>query len=168
MPERRPELSVLFVCAGNICRSPAAEGIFWDLVQASGLSERIFVDSAGTHGYHTGEMADRRMIDAAKRRHLILKSRARKVLRNDLEDFEFVIAMDEENLQHLNALHGAPKAPARLISSFDKNNQWPVSVPDPYYGHSDGFEYVLDMLAALCPILLDEVVGRLHGKSNDS
>ena len=149
---------ILFVCAGNICRSPAAEGVMQDLVNSAGHAGLVGIDSAGTHGYHTGELADPRMREAAGRRGLNLTSRARQVRRADLDEFSFVIAMDNENLAYLNEIHEQPKAAIHLLSDFLDKNSWPADVPDPYYGGPAGFEKVLDMLQAAAPQLLEHVL----------
>ncbi|WP_231753475.1 low molecular weight protein-tyrosine-phosphatase [Rosistilla carotiformis] len=145
--------SILFVCMGNICRSPAAEGVMRRLVEAEGLEDRITIDSAGTIGFHTGKAADRRMRAAAQQRGLELTSRARKVTADDLKDFDRVIAMDAENARDLIALHGGSDARIEMLSSY-LDDAWPGDVPDPYYGGEEGFEFVLNMLEAACPKIL--------------
>lgn len=154
-------MSLLFVCLGNICRSPAAEGLFQDAIQRSGLTDRVLVDSAGTAGYHTGHPPDPRMVAAAAARGIRLTSRARQIQHGDLELFDLVIPMDRENLAGVLGLHSAPRSTIRLLSHWLDGGQWPVDVPDPWYGGPDGFEYVLDMLTAAVPGLLDEVRTRL-------
>ena len=144
---------VLFVCMGNICRSPTGEGVFLDLLSREGLLDQFNVDSAGTIGYHTGHSADERMQDAANRRGFQLHSRSRKLAYVDLERFDLVIAMDRENLQDILAVHPEPSAEIKLLSDF-LGDQWPTDVPDPYYGGLDGFEYVMDMIEAACPQIL--------------
>lgn len=149
--------SILFVCLGNICRSPAAEGVLERLVQESGLQDRVKVDSAGTSSYHIGEPADKRMRAAAKNRGFELTSRSRMVSPRDLEVFDLVIAMDQANLRELESLvQGGGRENLRLLSHYSDAN-WPDEVPDPYYGGDEGFDYVLDMLEAACPAILAEV-----------
>ena len=148
--------SVLFVCLGNICRSPAAEGILQALVDEQDRQAEIVVDSAGTAGYHDGKRADARMIAAAKNRGIDLISISRKLLPADLDQFDLVIAMDRENLADIQRLSSDPTATIKLLSEY-LGDDWPSDVPDPYYGGGDGFEYVLDMLAAACPAILDEL-----------
>lgn len=148
--------SVLFVCLGNICRSPAAEGILQALVDEQDRQAEIVVDSAGTAGYHDGKRADARMIAAAKNRGIDLTSISRKLLPTDLDQFDLVIAMDRENLADIQRLSSDPTATIKLLSEY-LGDDWPSDVPDPYYGGGDGFEYVLDMLAAACPAILDEL-----------
>lgn len=158
--------SVLFVCMGNICRSPAAEAVMEKLSQDSELD--IQIDSAGTEGYHQGERADSRMRAAASARGLEMASRARKVTPNDLKlgTFSLVIAMDHANLQRLRSISGGDlESHVRLFSDF-LDDRWPEEVPDPYYGGDDGFETVLDMLEAGCPSILSElaIVGESSGR----
>ena len=148
--------SVLFVCLGNIYRSPAAEGILQALVDEQDRQAEIVVDSAGTAGYHDGKRADARMIAAAKNRGIDLTSISRKLLPADLDQFDLVIAMDRENLADIQRLSSDPTATIKLLSEY-LGDDWPSDVPDPYYGGGDGFEYVLDMLAAACPAILDEL-----------
>jgi len=144
--EIKAKTSVLFVCMGNICRSPTAEGVFRHHVNEVGLSERIIADSAGTHAYHVGELADRRACAAAERRGISLADiRARRVSDSDFEEFDFIIAMDEDNQQRL--LDRAPeeyRSKVRLFLSFASVSE--TEVPDPYYGGAAGFERVLDLV----------------------
>ena len=148
--------SVLFVCLGNICRSPAGEGILQEIVDQRDLQSQIVVDSAGTAGYHDGKSADRRMIAAAKNRGVDLTSISRKLQFEDLDQFDLVIAMDRENLADIQRLNSEPTATVKLLSEY-LDDQWPTDVPDPYYGGDEGFEYVLDMVSAACPAILDEL-----------
>jgi protein-tyrosine phosphatase len=146
--------SVLFVCLGNICRSPAAEGVFQSVVRKLALEDQFRIESAGTIGYHAGRGADPRMIQAAQQRGYQLLSRSRQVNYQDLDQFELVIPMDRDNQQDLLLVHASPKSEMKLLSEF-LDSSWPTDVPDPYYGGEDGFEYVLDMLEAACPVILD-------------
>jgi len=146
---------VLFVCLGNICRSPMAEGVFLHLVEEAGVSAKFEVDSAGTGSWHVGEPADPRAAMAAREHGIALPSRARQVTADDLARFDHVIAMDRDNLRTLE--HMAPNAGARaeirLLREFD-----PVpeggDVPDPYYGGSTGFESVYQIVKRSCEALL--------------
>ncbi|MCA9129098.1 MAG: low molecular weight phosphotyrosine protein phosphatase [Planctomycetales bacterium] len=147
---------VLFVCLGNICRSPAAEGIFQSLVAKRGLENSIGVDSAGTSSYHIGEPADKRMRQAAELRGIELLSRSRMVSPRDLSQFDLIIAMDRNNYRELEALAEGSSGKVRLLSEYLDEN-WPRDVPDPYYGGEEGFSKVLDMLEAACPRILDEI-----------
>ena len=157
MPEQQTvSKSVLFVCLGNICRSPAAEGVLKHLLHQRGLAGSIRVESAGTSGYHLGDLPDRRMRAAAKKRGMVLESRARSVSSQDLRDFDLIVAMDRDNYRELLRLASGPNTKIRLLSDF-LDESWPREVPDPYYGGDEGFEHVLDMLEAACPELLDEL-----------
>jgi len=142
--------SILFVCLGNICRSPTGEGIFRSYILQQDRSQEIIVDSAGTIGYHQGKLADARMRQTATRRGYDLQSRSRKIVPDDLESFDLVIAMDRENLQDIQRMNSSPTASVKLLSHF-LDDQWPTDVPDPYYGGDEGFEYVVDMIAAAVP-----------------
>lgn len=150
--------SVLFVCLGNICRSPTAEGVFRALCEKEGAGVRIRIDSAGTAAYHVGKPPDRRAQAAARRRGVELSAlRARQVSDEDFEQFDYVLAMDEENLRELHR-----RCPAVLHSRvrlfLDFAPQQPVrEVPDPYYGDGDGFETVLDLVEAASEGLLRDV-----------
>lgn len=146
---------MLFVCMGNICRSPAGEGVLQHLLAERGRTEQIFVDSAGTHAYHVGKPADSRMIRAAAARGYRLTSRARQVEAADFERFDLILAMDRDNLAILEQLAGdGRRSHLRLLSSFLPDS-FPTDVPDPYYGGAKGFETVLDMLEFACPEILD-------------
>jgi protein-tyrosine phosphatase len=149
--------SVLFVCLGNICRSPAAEGVLQSLIAERSLGDRIRVDSAGTAGYHIGKPADPRMQAAASRRGIMLTSRSRLVMPSDMEEFDLVLAMDRDNYRELlSMVRERGRDHVRLLSDFLEES-WPREVPDPYYGGDDGFEFVLDMLQAACPAILDSL-----------
>ncbi|OYP28983.1 low molecular weight protein-tyrosine-phosphatase [Rhodopirellula sp. MGV] len=151
--------SVLFVCMGNICRSPAAEAVMKRFAEEFRVD--VEVDSAGTHGYHVGERADQRMRTAAEARGYELTSLARQVTKEDLKPgrFDLVLAMDNENYQGLLQLAGKPVDHVRIFSDYLDDN-WPNDVPDPYYGEADGFANVLDMLEEGCPVILQTLVGK--------
>jgi len=148
---------VLFVCMGNICRSPAAEGAFRDLVEKAGLSGEFVIDSAGTGAWHEGEPAERRMRQAAERRGLTLTSLARAVRPDDYEHFDVILAMDTDNLRALRKR--APAAHHHKIRLFrDLDPEEPgLDVPDPYYGPEGGFEDVLDIVTRTSQALLEEL-----------
>jgi protein-tyrosine phosphatase len=150
--------SVLFVCLGNICRSPAAEGVMRKMLRDASLEDRIAVDSAGTMGYHTGKPADARMRTAAARRGYDLTSRARQLSGRDLSQFDLIVAMDAENFREINRLADGPAPHVRMLSDF-LSSQSPSDVPDPYYGGEEGFEQVLDMIEAACPKIIAHMVG---------
>lgn len=151
---------LLFVCLGNICRSPAAEGVFLHLLKQRGLSDQFVVDSAGTGGWHVGNPADRRMREAARRRGIDLPSRARQICLDDFSSFDLVLTMDNDNLAAVKGLaqEAGPKAMAmvRPMLSYASHFQ-ETEVPDPYYGGEAGFEHVLDLLEDACSNLLDEL-----------
>lgn len=148
--------SVLFVCLGNICRSPAAEGVLTKMIQDRGLADQIKVDSAGTLGYHSGKPADPRMRHAASKRGYDLTSRARQLSVRDLSAFDLIVTMDKENYRDAHGLATGPAPQIRMLSDFLDDN-WPRDVPDPYYGGEDGFETVLNMLEAACPKIIEEL-----------
>jgi protein-tyrosine phosphatase len=154
----RPQHSVLFVCLGNICRSPTAEGVFRHLAREAGLEDSIHIDSAGTGGYHVGAPPDARAMAAAQARGYDLASiRARKVAPEDFEQFSLILAMDEDNLVHLRGI--APETSrARLGLLLDyAPGRKEREVPDPYYGGRNGFEQVLALVNEACAGLLEEL-----------
>ena len=153
---RSDSCSILFVCLGNICRSPAGEGLLQHSVNALQLQDKIEIDSAGTIGYHAGKPADHRMRTAAHNRGVQLLSQSRKITVKDLHSFDLVIAMDRENLADIQRMAPEPTAKLRLLSDF-LGDDWPSDVPDPYYGGDEGFEYVLDMIDAACPAIIQSI-----------
>jgi protein-tyrosine phosphatase len=156
-------LKICFVCLGNICRSPTAEGVMQKLLTDAGLGSRVQVDSAGTAGYHAGELADRRSRAAAKARGIELTSRARQFRRDDWDRFDYVLAMDRDN--HSDLAEMAPAAHRHklfLLREFAVEKASDLDVPDPYYGGSDGFETVLDICDAACRGFLAHIQ-REHG-----
>jgi protein-tyrosine phosphatase len=158
-----PEARILFVCMGNICRSPTAEGVMRHLVRESGLEDEIVIDSAGTGNWHAGDPPDQRATKAAKARGVTLEGAARQITVDDFEDFDYLLAMDRDNLAGIRAI--APDeeaaAKARLLREFDPASAGApdLDVPDPYYGGPQGFETVLDQVEAACRGLLDEIRG---------
>jgi protein-tyrosine phosphatase len=150
---------LLFVCLGNICRSPSAENIMNHLIEQAGLSDRIVCDSAGTGGYHIGSPPDRRMAAAAERRGIVLKGAARQFQKSDFEDFDLILAMDQENYQDILSLDPAGKYrdKVRLMCDFATHHD-EREVPDPYYGGTEGFNKVIDLLLDACEGLLQHVV----------
>ena len=149
------DISILFVCMGNICRSPTAEGVFRHIVNEAGLSNEITVDSAGTHAYHVGESPDHRTIMAAKRRGFsLVELRARQIIDDDFERFDYIIAMDEDNLIRLKQLSADEyRNKIKLFMSFTVGTE--TEVPDPYYGNVAGFEHVLDLVEEASQGLLE-------------
>ena len=151
----KDKISVLFVCMGNICRSPTAEGVFRHLVSAQGLMDNIYIDSAGTHAYHVGESPDSRAQATGRSRGVDLsRQRARKVIAEDLERFDYVIAMDRSNFDNLSRLaNNDQQEKLHLFMEFAEG--WDnVEVPDPYYGGENGFEQVFDMVQSASEGLL--------------
>ena len=127
------------------------------LLDEQDLADQIMIDSAGTIGYHKGKGADARMQAAARKRGYDLSSKSRKIVYGDLEKFDLVIAMDRDNYSDILSIHPDPTASIKLLSSF-LGDEWPTDVPDPYYGGDEGFEYVLDMIEAACPKILEELL----------
>jgi protein-tyrosine phosphatase len=153
---------ILFVCLGNICRSPTAEAVMRRMVVERGLEGQIETDSAGTGDWHVGSAPDRRSTAAASRRSIVLDGAARQVIATDFDDFDLIVAMDRENAADLLAL--APDDSAaqkvRLLRDFDPSGvgAGSLDVPDPYHGGERGFDEVLDIVEAACSGLLDDVV----------
>ncbi len=138
---------VLFVCMGNICRSPTAEGVFRHLVNNAGLEQHIHIDSAGTHAYHIGNPPDQRAQATALKRNIDLSSqRARQVHSQDFSEFDYVLAMDNSNLHELHVIcpANARTRPDLFLSYAQQTSE--REVPDPYYGGAQGFEHVLDLV----------------------
>ena len=147
------KISILFVCMGNICRSPAAEGIFRRMVTDAELEHLIAIDSAGTHSYHTGRPADERMRRIARSRGYELESIARTIAVEDFERFDLIITMDEDNYDRVMDLH--PGQGAQVVAMVDYCEVHEVDeVPDPYYGGEEGFHTVIDILEDGCYNLL--------------
>jgi protein-tyrosine phosphatase len=151
---------LLFVCMGNICRSPTAEGVMRGLLREQGLEDAVAVDSAGTGGWHVGDPPDARAAAAARSRGITLDGAARVVRRADFDDFDLILAADRRNLRELrSAAPAGSRARIRLLREFDRASEGApdLDVPDPYYGDVDGFEHVLDLVDAACRGLLDEL-----------
>jgi protein-tyrosine phosphatase len=150
---------ILFVCMGNICRSPTAEGVMRRLVREEGLEHAFEIDSAGTGSWHAGDSPDRRATAAAATRGITLEGAARQVRPRDFEYYDLLLAMDRENLRELRTFSpdGDLAGKARLLREFDPASvtAHDLDVPDPYYGGPDGFENVLDQVEAACKGLLD-------------
>lgn len=150
------KMRILFVCLGNICRSPAAQGVMQRLVDEAGLSERYELDSAGTYGGHAGELPDRRMRVHAARRGYELTHRSRQVRPSDFGDFDIVVAMDDLNYDNLRRLAPTVDDERKVVRMTDYCRMHPYydAVPDPYYEGASGFELVLDLLEDACQGLL--------------
>jgi protein-tyrosine phosphatase len=158
-------MRLLFVCMGNICRSPTAEGMMRHVLLEAGVDSRVQVDSAGTGAWHAGDPADPRARAAAARRGIDLHSIARQVTREDLDSFDLILAADADNQRDLVALAGedpARRAKIRRLREFDQAsvNTGKLDVPDPYYGGPEGFDEVLDIVDAACRGLLAEIRAR--------
>lgn len=147
-----PRVRVLFVCLGNICRSPAAEGVMKAIVNEEGQQQRWVIDSAGTGGWHVGQLPDKRMRVHAQRRGLELTHRCRQVREADFDDFDLIIGMDDSNVDDLRELAPTPEAQAKVVpmAAFVSMAMRADSIPDPYYEGSEGFELVLDLLQDGC------------------
>jgi protein-tyrosine phosphatase len=154
-------MRILFVCLGNICRSPTAEGSMRALVREAGLEEEIEIDSAGTGSWHVGSPPDRRATETARARGITLEGSAREVRREDFEEFDLLVAMDRSNLSALRQLAPSDEARSkvRLLREFDPHSaaSSDLDVPDPYYGAAGGFEEVLDLVQAGCEGLLEHI-----------
>ena len=152
------KVKVLFVCMGNICRSPTAHGVFRRMVEEAGLGDRVEIDSAGTHAYHVGEPPDRRSQAAAALRGIEFGDlRARQVSAEDFERFDYILAMDQDNLAHLR--YAAPpehRDKVRLFLDYG-SSRWSKEVPDPYFGGDKGFEKVLNLVESGARGLLDHI-----------
>ena len=155
MSESGKSTGVLFICLGNICRSPLAEGIFTHLVEQRGLSDRFRIDSCGTGGWHAGNPPDPRSVLVASKNGLDLtRLRARKFdPHRDPIEFDWLIPMDRQNEIDIIEL-GTPSDKVRLMRSFDRSLGKPSDVPDPYYGGDDGFDKVYEMLVRACEGML--------------
>jgi protein-tyrosine phosphatase len=151
---------LLFVCLGNICRSPTAEGVMRHVVAEAGMQDEVELDSAGTGSWHIGSSPDSRASAAARGRGVTLAGEARQVRPSDFEDFDLILAMDRANLRDLEALaDGSADGRIRLLREFDPASAegGDLDVPDPYYGASGGFEEVFDLVDAACRGLLEEI-----------
>lgn len=146
--KNKEKIRVLFVCLGNICRSPAAEGVFDAVVRAEGAEGRFVIDSAGTGNYHTGDLPDQRMRIHARRRGYELTHRARQFRVYDFDDFDIIIAMDDSNIRNLRNMARTVDDETKIVpmAAFIDKAMRCDCVPDPYYEGSEGFELVLDLL----------------------
>lgn len=166
MSERADKVSVLFVCLGNICRSPTAHGVFQQLVRERNLAQRIRIDSAGTGDWHIGRAPDPRTCAAAATRGYDLSAlRARQVGAGDFQRFDYILAMDEQNLRDLARLR-PPASRAELALFLSYGDQGAREVPDPYYGEGEGFERVLDLVENAAAHFLNALIERhrLHAR----
>jgi protein-tyrosine phosphatase len=155
------KISVLFICMGNICRSPTAEGVFRHLIQQEGYDSWITTDSAGTHAYHIGEKPDHRAQQTALGRGIDLSGlRARKAVENDFNEFDYLLAMDDDNYRLLeNICPAGLENKLNLFLDFSKEHS-ETQVPDPYYGGDHGFEHVFDLVESASRGLLEDIIKR--------
>lgn len=153
-----PKTRLLFVCLGNICRSPSAENIMNHLLKERQLTDKVSCDSAGTSSYHIGSEPDRRMNAAAQKRGITLTGSARQFTAADFQDFDLILAMDKDNYRNILAVAppGADNTKVRLMCDFCQKHS-DTEVPDPYYGGESGFDYVIDLLTDACEGLLETV-----------
>ncbi|MEM6423781.1 MAG: low molecular weight protein-tyrosine-phosphatase [Cyanobacteria bacterium P01_C01_bin.70] len=151
-------IRLLFVCLGNICRSPSAENIMSHLIDQRQLGDRIVCDSAGTSSYHIGSAPDRRMAKAAGQKGITLVGSARQFTAEDLQKFDYILAMDRQNYRDIVALdpQGKYTDKVKLMCEFCRHHD-DEEVPDPYYGGAEGFNYVIELLIDACEGLLDSV-----------
>ena len=160
-------VEVCFVCLGNICRSPLAQGVFEALVKQEGLQDRIIIGSAGTSHWHVGGPPDPRMQQTARQHGIHLNSRARQFQAADFKRMELVLAMDQSNLSVLQQMRPEAELHDKLLlfRSFDPENNGNLEVPDPYYGGDKGFETVFQMIERTCPKVLQHLQTKLAKKA---
>ncbi|MBB6481630.1 low molecular weight protein-tyrosine-phosphatase [Spirochaeta isovalerica] len=146
---------VMFVCLGNICRSPLAHAVFQEIVNQRGLTDQYEIQSSGTCAYHVGEPSDSRMKKTALDHGVKIKHRARQIFRYDLEDYDYIFAMDHNNFNNLKRLTANEGLLARIRMFRDYDPEGPGDVPDPYYGGQEGFENVFTIVQRTCDHILD-------------
>lgn len=151
---------LLFICLGNICRSPAAEGVMKAMVHAAGLDSRFFIDSAGIGNWHVGQLPDRRMRERGAARGYSFDSHARQICTSDFSDFDLLLVMDSDNYRIVSSMapDAASACKVRMLTDYLTKYNAP-SVPDPYYGDISGFDYALDLIEDACAGLLAELLG---------
>lgn len=157
-------IRVLFVCLGNICRSPLAEAVFRAEVRSRGLEDQYEIDSAGTSSYHSGCDPDRRSVESARRRGVRVEGTARQITDEDLHRFDYVIVMDSGNYEDVDQLKASADGSAvvRLLREWDPDAD-SLDVPDPYYGGTGGFDRVHEIVERSCRALLDSLLGERVG-----
>lgn len=153
------KVRILFVCLGNICRSPAAQGVMERLIEENGIAGRFVIDSAGLYGGHAGDLPDPRMRVHARRRGLDLTHRSRQVRESDFDNFDIIVAMDDSNYDRLRALAPTPEDQEKVVkmADFFILHPWADCVPDPYYDGDQGFENALDLIEDGCQGLLQRL-----------
>lgn len=154
---------ILFICMGNICRSPLAECVFRHKSQQRGLIDRFEIDSAGTGGWHAGEPPDPRVLQCAAWHSVPITGLARKVKRDDFHRFDLLVCMDEDNRDHILSM-GAPPERVHLLLLFDASSTL-REVPDPYYGDANGFELVFKLVDSACEALLNTLLAKQNDQS---
>lgn len=161
--DKKSPVKILFVCLGNICRSPAAQGVMQRIIDQNNKTDNFYLDSAGLYGGHAGDLPDHRMRIHAKRRGYDLAHRSRQVTHDDLEYFDYIISMDHSNLNGLKQLSNSIEEEKKIIpmASFMRMNPHYDHIPDPYYEGSEGFELVLDLLEDACQGLYEHVTQEL-------
>ncbi|MDE6017610.1 MAG: low molecular weight phosphotyrosine protein phosphatase [Muribaculaceae bacterium] len=154
------KVRILFVCLGNICRSPAAQGVMERLVEESGVADNFEIDSAGLYGGHAGDLPDARMRAHARRRGLNLTHRSRPVRESDFDRFDIIVAMDDSNYTGLRAMAPTPEDERKVVkmADFFTQHPWADCVPDPYYDGAEGFENALDLIEDGCNTLLQRLI----------
>lgn len=153
------KVRILFVCLGNICRSPAAHGVMQRLVEEQGVADRFEIDSAGLYGGHAGDLPDSRMRAHARRRGLELTHRSRQVRESDFDRFDIIVAMDDSNYDRLRAMAPTPDDERKVVrmADFFTQHPWADCVPDPYYDGAQGFENALDLIEDGCLSLFNKL-----------
>lgn len=154
---------ILFVCLGNICRSPAAEGIMGKMIEEKGVGDKFEIDSAGLYGGHAGDLPDSRMRQHAFRRGYQLNHRSRTVKSSDFDNFDLIVAMDDSNYSRLKSMAPTVEAAGKVVRMIDYVKGFPRydCIPDPYYEGSEGFELVLDLLEDGCRNLLEQSLSKM-------
>lgn len=153
------KINILFICLGNICRSPAAEGVMKTLVHDAGKDEDFYIDSAGIGGWHVGQRPDPRMVQAGRNRGYEFNSRARQMTAEDFDDFDYIFAMDEDNIHALMhmAQSEAQKRKIKRLGRYTTVHKHVEAIPDPYYGDEKDFNYALDLIEDACQGVLDRL-----------
>ena len=156
----KDKVRILFVCLGNICRSPAAHGVMQRLVEEQGVADRFEIDSAGLYGGHAGDLPDSRMRAHARRRGLELTHRSRQVRESDFDRFDIIVAMDDSNYDRLRAMAPTPDDERKVVrmADFFTQHLWADCVPDPYYDGAQGFENALDLIEDGCLSLFKQLI----------
>lgn len=154
------KIKILFVCLGNICRSPAAQGVMERLVKEKGVADRFEIDSAGLYGGHAGDLPDHRMRVHAQRRGLNLTHRSRQIKESDFDRFDIIVAMDDSNYDRLRRMAPTPEDEKKVVkmADFFTLHPWADCVPDPYYDGAQGFENALDLIEDGCDTLLRSLI----------